>query len=128
MFRDIQVSVSVGCLALVTLSCGYAVSRENLHREDPQTSYRKINRESFQGSLPDVPVTWTYLENRQGQTKNYGGRATEIELDLTRVRSDQDLKATLQHEACHVAVGPDVVKSLQDDHGPLWQKCMKRFD
>jgi SprT-like family len=128
MFRGFQASVSVACLAAVSMCCGYAVSREKVHRKDPQTVYRQINRESFHGSLPDVPVTWAYLENRQGQTKNYGGRATEIELNLTLVTSDQDLKATLQHEACHVAVGPDVVKSLQDEHGQLWQKCMKRFN
>ncbi len=104
------------------------MSREKPGRKDPQTVYRQINRESFHGSLPDVPVAWAYLDNGHAQTKTYGGRATEIEIDRTLVTSDGELKETIQREACHVAVGPDIAKSLQDENGQLWQECMKRFD
>jgi hypothetical protein len=127
MICGIQVSVSAIALAAISMGCGYAVSHQQLPQEDPQTVYREINRESFHGSLPDVPVTWGYLDRRFSQTNSYSGRATDIQVDRTTVNSKQVLKEALRHEACHVATGQDILRTMQESNGELWQNCMKRY-
>jgi hypothetical protein len=127
MIRGLQVSVSLISLAAISTGCGYALAHQQLPQEYPQTVYREINRHSFQGNLPDVPVTWGYLDKRLSQTNSYSGRATDIQIDRTTVNSEELLKEALRHEACHVAVGPDLLRTTQAVDGKLWQTCMKRY-
>jgi hypothetical protein len=41
---------------------GYAVGRERLRRTDVCPFYQQVNRDSFNGKLPDAPAEWAVLD------------------------------------------------------------------
>jgi len=79
---------------------------------------------SFEAKLPYVSVRWADLsaQNADGITSfDDDGHPVSIELDRQHITSQQDLRAVLRHQACHVSVGEKVA------HGLPWQQCMDRF-
>jgi hypothetical protein len=125
--RRLQIAVSLSCLAVIGAGGRYAYGRETLRQTDPHSIYQQVNRESFQGALPDVPVTWAALgQEWYGTTYFYADGTAAIEIDKGNVLSDRLLRGVVQHEACHVAVGGSLGQG-EDVHGATWQACMERF-
>jgi hypothetical protein len=127
MIRGIQITVSLACLAIIFYGAGYAVARGILHGGDPHAVYLQIDRESFHNKLPDIPVTWAYLDGKQSRTNFVGTYATDIEIDRDLVSTDRELLDTLRSESCRVAVREEVLNTGEQKHGSLWQACMNRF-
>ena len=124
MRRFFQITASATAVVIILVGARYAYSLESVHNVNLYERYQQINRESFDAKLPYVSVSWTDLssENADGITSFDGnGRPVSIELDRRRITSEQDLRAVLRHEACHVSVGEKVA------HGSAWQQCMDRF-
>ena len=99
---------------IILVGARYAYSRESVHNVNLYERYQQINRESFDAKLPYVSVSWTDLssQNTDGITSFDGnGRPVSIELDRRRITSEQDLRAVLRHEACHVSVGEKMGRS-----------------
>lgn len=114
------------CFALLAAILGsvrYAVGRESLRDTDLPALYSSINRESFNDSLPSVPVEWNDLIDKRGVTIIQGDDI-RIEIDRGSVTTATELREVLSHEACHVALGKDG----EDGHGERFQQCMKRFE
>jgi predicted SprT family Zn-dependent metalloprotease len=119
-------SQRVGCLLLVSLIAGcarYAYGREKLRATNLQSMYAQINADSFGGELPDAEVTWSDLGEDYGGT--YYGDDFRIEIDRA-IATETELTQTMEHEACHVQTIP--LLNGEDEHGSLFQECMKRFD
>jgi predicted SprT family Zn-dependent metalloprotease len=82
---------------------------------------QQINRESFDGKLPDVEVYWDDLTEKDAYGITLFDDTTPywIKLDRRTVTSASFLREVVQHEMCHVYPGP-----AGDDHGAEWQTCM----
>ena len=105
----------------------YARGRELVRQADPHRIYREINRESFDGELPDVPVLWGDLIGDYGVTLFYPDGAVKIVIDRQSVTSEHQLRETLSHESCHILTRYQVEQTGQDPHGAAFQACMLRF-
>jgi hypothetical protein len=99
---------------------------------DLQELYRNINADSFAGQLPnDVSVSWANLPLEahcpacSGRTDWDTGKP-RIRINTGGVRTEQGLRRLMEHEMCHVWVDAMGMREA-NDHGPLWQDCMKRF-
>ena len=126
MHKHVQLAVSLACLGVIGAGARYAYGREQLRQMDPHTVYMQINRESFSSELPDVPVSWADVgDERYGVTHFYKDGSADIEIDRQTVLSESMLREVVRHEACHVAVRPEI--GGEDAHGGKWQKCMGRF-
>jgi predicted SprT family Zn-dependent metalloprotease len=115
------------CFALIFTIFGcvrYAVAREAVRDLNLHSMYADINRESFQGSLPDARVSWADLSNDLGRTYAYTDGTFEIQIDPTNKTLEQ-VRSVLSHEQCHVLTIPDL--NGQDAHGEKFQRCMLRF-
>ena len=123
----IQVVVSVICLGIIFGGMTYARGRELLRQTDPHRVYKQINRESFDGELPDVPVVWGDLIGDYGVTLFYPDGSVKIVIDRQSVTSEQQLRETLSHESCHILTRYQVEQTGQDPHGAAFQACMLRF-
>jgi predicted SprT family Zn-dependent metalloprotease len=121
-FRELGISVVL--VAIILCAVHYAVAQEQLRDLNLDTIYQDINRDSFGGELPDIPVEWADLTDKYGVTA-YDG-TFEIRIDRVMNTSRADVVETLRHEACHVAT----VEHLngEDPHGPVFERCMMRFD
>jgi hypothetical protein len=101
--KYVQIGVSVVCLGVVLGGVRYAWTRESVRKTDKQALYQKINRESFDGQLPDVRVEWT---NSDG--KYYGiTDGTKIEIDAELVTSEAQLINVLRHAVLTKRTTPD---------------------
>ena len=127
MQRLIQVAVSVICLGIIFGGMTYARGRELLRQTDPHRVYEQINRESFDGELPDVPVVWGDLSGDYGLTLFYPDGSVKIVIDRQSVTSEYQLRETLSHESCHVLTRYLVGQTGQNAHGAAFQACMQRF-
>lgn len=105
----------------------YARGPEPFRQTDPHRVYEQINRESFDGQLPDVPVVWGDLTGDYGLTLFYPDSSVKIVIDRKSVTSEHQLRETLFHESCHVLTRYLVEQTGQDAHGPAFQACMQRF-
>jgi len=103
------------------------VGRERLRQSDPHRVYEQINRESFDGKLPDVSVVWGDLTGDYGVTLFYIDGSVEIVVDRQSVTSEHQLQETIKHESCHVLSRRLVEQTGQDAHGAAFQECMARF-
>jgi hypothetical protein len=126
--RLIQVAVSVICLGIIFGGMTYARGRELLLQTDPHRVYEQINRESFDGELPDVPVVWGDLSGDYGLTLFYPDGSVKIVIDRQSVTSEYQLRETLSHESCHVLTRYLVEQTGQNAHGAAFQACMQRFN
>ena len=127
MRRLIQIAVSVICLGIIFGAMTSARGREFLRQTDPHQVYKQINRESFDGELPDVPVVWGDLIGDYGVTLFYPDGSVKIVIDRQSVTSEHQLRETLSHESCHVLTHNQVEQTRQDAHGSAFQACMLRF-
>jgi predicted SprT family Zn-dependent metalloprotease len=117
---------NLACLIPLTVIClcaRYAYGREKLRHTDLHAAYAKINRDSFDGSLPDVEVSWANLGADYGKTFDDGG-SFRIEIDRG-IKSERELMESMRHESCHVATIEFL--SGEDAHGAKFRDCMKRF-
>jgi hypothetical protein len=124
--RLIQTAVSVICLGIIG-GVTYARGHELLSQTDPHRVYKQINRESFDGELPDVPVEWGDLIGDYGMTLFYPDGSVKIVIDRQSITSERQLRETLSHESCHVLTRYQVERTGQDAHGTAFQACMLRF-
>jgi predicted SprT family Zn-dependent metalloprotease len=94
---------------------------------DPHDIYADINRDSFHGALPDVPVTWADLDGeRYGTTQFYMDGTAAIEIDRDTVLTERMLREVVAHEMCHVDTRAEI--GGEDAHGEKWRACMTRFE
>jgi len=115
------------CLGIIFGGMTYARGRELLRQTDPHRVYEQINRESFDGELPDVPVVWGDLSGDYGLTLFYPDGSVKIVIDRQSVTSEYQLRETLSHESCHVLTRYLVGQTGQNAHGAAFQACMQRF-
>ena len=114
-------------LAVICFGVRYAVGRERLR--DPNylhALYQGTNKGFFGGQLPDVRVKSHDLSDEKAKGVTY--KETEdrfvIVLDPNWNTSEDEALDTMRHESCHVATWGQEL----DEHGPLFQECMKRFE
>ena len=127
MRRLIQTAVSLICLGIIFGGVTYARGRRLLRQTDLHRVYEQINRESFDGELPDVSVVWGDLTADYGLTLFYPDSSVKIVIDRQSVTSEHQLRETLSHESCHVLTRYLVEQTGQDAHGPAFKACMARF-
>jgi hypothetical protein len=125
--RLIQIAVCLICLGIVFGGVTYAREREPLRQIDPHRVYEEIDRESFNGELPDVSVVWGDLTGDYGLTIFYPDNSVKIVIDRQSVTSEHQLRETLSHESCHVLTRHLVEQTAEDAHGPAFQVCMVGF-
>ena len=128
MRRPVLFIASVACLAMVFGGTQYAASREQLRQPDLQRLYHEINQESFEGKLPDVPVSWSDLtkDDAYGVTHFEKGVPYSIEVDRQSVKSESFAMDVLRHESCHIATIREAKRKHEDQHGPTFAACMSR--
>ena len=113
-----------GCAILVVCSrMAYAYNREHLSRTDLNPVFQEINREYFAGELHGVRVEWRTLDDNLGEAQKLGEHDYRIWIDRRENTSITKARDTLQHEACYVFVD----WKEPEEHGPMFQACMKRF-
>lgn len=80
-----RIDITIGLLAVATVFYGAecAIGRERLRSTDPHSLYEQINRESFNGELPDASVKWSDLADDYGAMTLYSNDSAEIEIDRT---------------------------------------------
>ena len=122
-----RILVSLLSLAVICFGVRYAVGRERLR--DPeylQTLYQQTNKEFFDGQLRDVEVKAHDLSEEKAEGITY--QETEdkfvVVLDPHWNTSKEEALRTMRHESCHVATWGQE----PEEHGPLFQECMKRFE
>jgi predicted SprT family Zn-dependent metalloprotease len=125
--RLIQIAVSLSCPGIIFGGMTNARGRELPRQTDPHQVYEQINRKSFDGELPDVPVVWGDLTGDYGVTLFYPDGSVKIVIDRQSVTSEHQLRETLSHESCHVLTHYLVQQAGQDAHGEAFQVCMQRF-
>lgn len=108
------------------------VALERLHNSDPKDIYDRINHDSFGDQLPlDTKVIWADMTPERRCNGCMGmtdwDHGPEIRINTPVVKTGQDLRETMQHEMCHVAVDQWGTDDWRDLHGPAFQECMKRF-
>ncbi|HJZ65069.1 MAG TPA: SprT-like domain-containing protein [Candidatus Acidoferrum sp.] len=101
----------------------YAYNRERLADTDLNPVFQEINRNYFDGALSGARVEWGHLDQEYGETRRFDDGKILILVDHNENTSLNDIRRTLQHESCHVFVG----SREQEEHGPMFQACMKRY-
>lgn len=124
-----RITVSLLCLAIIFFGVGYAIGRERLR--DPNhihALYQQTNKKYFDGQLRDVELKVHDLSDEKAEGITYQESAEKfvIVLDPNWNTSEAEALDTVQHESCHVFTW-DVIDP-KDQHGPLFQDCMKRFE
>ena len=123
----VRTLISLLSLAVIFFGVRYTIARERLRRPDYlHALYQHTNREFFEGKLQDVVLKAEDLskENAEGVTYQEGEDTFVIILDPQWNTSEDEALRTMRHEACHVATWGQE----PDEHGPLFQECMKRFE
>lgn len=122
-----RILVSLLSLAVICFGVRYAVGRERLRDPDHlHDLYQQINKEFYDGQLPDVELKAHSLsdEKADGITYREAEDRFVIVLDPYWNTSEDEALSVMKHESCHVATWGQE----PEDHGPLFQECMKRFD
>jgi predicted SprT family Zn-dependent metalloprotease len=124
--------VSLACLGTLLGRSGYAHSRGVLHETlvpaDLHRIYLEVNRASFSGKLPDVPVTWGDLtkDDAYGITHFEKEVPYAIEIDRQSVHSESFARDVIRHESCHIATIREAKRLREDQHGATFSSCMAR--
>lgn len=127
---QLRINIAVSALALITIVWTVRFAIVQKHRRSPQylqDLYGKLNEQFFEGALPTTRVEWSDLTDAQavGQTfQENDGDNFVVQVDRrSNFWDDDELRDTLEHEACHVATwGTET-----DAHGPRWQECMSHI-
>ncbi len=132
MRRLVLFAISLACLGTVLGRAGYANSHDaatgtaqpNLHR-----LYLEINRASFAGKLPDVPVTWGDLtkDDAYGITHFEKDVPYGMEIDRQSVHTESFARDVIRHESCHIATIREAKRLREDQHGASFTACMARI-
>jgi predicted SprT family Zn-dependent metalloprotease len=122
-------TVAFACLAVILGGAEHAASREQFQQVDLQRLYHEVNRESFAGKLPDVPVRWGDLtkDDAYGVTHFEKGVPYAIEVDRQSVKTESFARDVLRHESCHIATIGEAKRRNEDRHGALFVECMARI-
>lgn len=122
-------SIINGCVFLlsvsaISLSVRYAVARESLRETNLNAVYWQLNQEFFQGQLSRAEVRWDNLtaKGESGETYQCGDDSFLILIDRETNTTEDDMRSTLEHEACHV-----LTREAGREHGAVFQECMTRF-
>ena len=120
---------SLGSLGMVLRGASYAYAGESIQQEDLQRFYQEINRESFKGKYPKVPVRWNDLTDPDayGITRFDRGIPYAMELDRKTVHSKSFAMDVIRHESCHIATNAEAKRRKEDPHGPTFVSCMARI-
>lgn len=104
-------------------------SLDQIGPEDLHGFYQQINQDSFDGKLPDVPVSWGDLTEADayGITRFNRGTPYLMELDRQTVRSKSFALDVIRHESCHIATNHEAKQRKEDPHGPTFTECMARI-
>jgi hypothetical protein len=127
IMRRFDISIGLLSVAVIFWGTGYAIGRERLRDTDHlHDLYQKTNMEFFGGQLQDVEVKAYDLseEKAEGITYREAEDSFVIVLDPHWNTSEAEALDTIRHESCHVAIWGQE----PEEHGPLFQDCMKRFE
>lgn len=96
---------------------------------DLHVLYQHVNRDSFEGKLPDVPVHWGDLtkDDSYGITHFKNEVPFSMELDRGSVRSESFALDVIRHESCHIATIHEANRLREDKHGATFAACMARI-
>lgn len=121
--------VSLGCFGIILGGAGHAAPREQALPMDLHQFYQDVNRESFEGKLPDVPVRWGDLsrDDAYGITHFDKGMPYLMEVDRQSVRSESFAMDVIRHESCHIATNREVKRLKEDPHGATFAACMAKI-
>lgn len=121
--------VSLGCFGIILGGAGHAASREQIQPMDLHHLYQDVNRDSFDGQLPDVAVRWGDLskEDAYGITHFEKGTPYLMEVDRLSVRSESFAIDVIRHESCHIATNREVKRLKEDPHGATFAACMAKI-
>ena len=119
---------ALGTLGMVLRGASYAYAGESIRQEDLQRFYQDINRTSFDGKLPDLPVRWGDLTEADayGITRFDRDVPYAMELDRQTVRSKSFALDVIRHESCHIATNREAKRHKEDPHGLTFVACMAR--
>jgi len=135
----VTVLVLLGCLEVALGHSVYAAGVRGLYLQNPempemketdlQQFYHEINRQSFDGKLPDVPVRWGNLteDDAYGITHFKSGVPYAMELDRETVKSKSFALDVIRHESCHIATNGEAKQRKENPHGATFVACMARI-
>ena len=108
------------------------VALERLRNSDIKVVYDQINHDSFGDELPlDTNVIWADMTSERDCNRCMGmtdwDHGPEIRINTPVVKTEKDLRETMQHEMCHMAVHQWGTEDRRHLHGPAFQECMRRF-
>jgi hypothetical protein len=116
--------VSLAALSVIVGGAAYAYQREQLVNTDLNPVFDQINQQYFDGGLSGVRVDWLKLDDKLGEAQKLGEHEYQICVDRRENASIAEVRETLQHESCHVFVD----WQEPEEHGPMFQACMRRFE
>ena len=131
--------ISLACLDVALGHSIYAAGVRGLYLQNPempemketdlQQFYQEINRQSFDGKLPDVPVRWGDLtqDDAYGITHFQSGVPYAMELDRQTVKSKSFAMDVIRHESCHIATNSEAKQRKENPHGATFAACMARI-
>jgi predicted SprT family Zn-dependent metalloprotease len=121
--------VSFACLGVLLGGAEHASSRTMIQQADLQRLYGQVNRESFAGKLPQVPVSWGDLtkDDAYGITHFQNEVPLSMEVDRRSVQSESFALDVIRHESCHIATIHEVNRLKEDKHGAAFAACMSRI-
>jgi len=113
----------VSLAALSVIVVGTALAWNHEHAESNlQRWYAEDNQRFFHGELPPVWIHFGDLtkDEADGETKFNDNTGFEIIVDRS---TSSDQRGIVRHEMCHLFVD----WKETEEHGQLFQECMKRF-
>jgi predicted SprT family Zn-dependent metalloprotease len=129
MRRPALFLVSLACLATLFGGAGYANSHETLTQADLKRIFHDVNRESFGGKLPEVPVVWGDLtkDDAYGVTHFDKEIPYSMEIDRQSVVSESFARDVIRHESCHIVTIHEAKRLHEDQHGASFGACMEKI-
>lgn len=131
MRRLVLFVVSLAFLGTILGRSGYAHSHDVLGTVQPNlhSLYMEINRASFAGKLPDVPVTWGDLtkDAAYGITHFDKDVPYAMEIDRQSVHTESFARDVIRHESCHIATIREAKRLHEDQHGATFNTCMAQI-
>lgn len=114
------------CLGTILGGAGLANSHETL---DLHRLYLEVNRASFSGKLPDVPVSFGDLtkDDAYGVTHFDKEVPYAMEIDRQSVHTESFARDVIRHESCHIATIHEAKRLHEDQHGSSFASCMARI-
>jgi predicted SprT family Zn-dependent metalloprotease len=125
--RLIQLAVSIVAVMTIVAGAAYAYDRESFRDTDLHALYNQMNRDDFQGALPQSQIMWARLDDAYAEAGVGDDGSAVIELDPRLIKNRLQLRENMIHEMCHIETSAEY-HAGQDGHGDSWQACMQRFE